>query len=154
LYFESSGAFAVGLGLNPVATELIAELAEKERVLLKFELVLAVRTGKSLSRGVPAVQNVASLIKLRNAVLHFRPEWSCEQKEHGKLARQLANRFELSPFLPNEPVFPRAWASGSFAFWALQSVKEFLDYFFFEANILNPLDSIDLPLVSITEGFI
>lgn len=146
LYFESSSAFAAGIGLNRSATALIAELAEKERVLLKFELVLAIRTGKQLPHGDPIVQNISALIKLRNAVLHFRPEWSCEQKEHAKLARQLTNRFELSPFLANAPVFPRAWASGSFAFWALQSVKEFLDYFFLEANILNPLDSIDLPL--------
>ncbi|MEO6965617.1 MAG: hypothetical protein ABI076_06925 [Acidobacteriaceae bacterium] len=139
LYFENT---IFPPTLNPIATTMAAPMVEKETVLFKFEFALALNSGKRLSHGEPSVQNVAALIKLRNSVLHFRPEWFDEQDKHDKLSRLLIHKFELSRFLPGEPVFPRAWASGSFAVWALESTVSFLDYFYAEAAILSPLDKL------------
>jgi hypothetical protein len=75
------------------------------------------------------VQNADALIKLRNAVVHFKPEWFDEQDKHDKLSRLLAYKFQQTPFLKPEPIFPRAWASHSFAAWAILSTASFIDYF-------------------------
>lgn len=136
-YFEGS---ILANTLNSPATSAIADLIDKESVLRKYEVALAIRSGKTLPYGDLVIQNVDALIKLRNAVVHFRPEWFAEPGAHERLSRRLNQKFDPSPFLSGEPLFPSAWASASFASWALATVVEFLDYFCLEAGIANPLD--------------
>lgn len=126
-------------GLNEMAVGSIGELVESAPILKKFQVALALRSGKELSFGIPVVQNVDALIKLRNAVVHFRPEWFDAQDKHDKLSRQLAHKFEGSAFLAGEPLFPRAWASGSFVVWSLKTTVEFIEHFCIESGIPNPL---------------
>lgn len=126
--FYADGAIGSGIP-NEAATSKIADLVDREDILTKLDLILTIRSGRALDRGATVVQNVDAIIKLRNAVVHFRPEWHDEQARHAKLSRQLNHRFTGSPFLPGEPLFPRAWASGSFATWALSSTVAFLDYY-------------------------
>ncbi len=102
-------------------------------------MALTVRKNKKLDFSHTKVQNIDALIKLRNAVIHFRPEWSDQQDKHNKLSKQLKNKFQQSPFLSDEPIFPLAWASASFASWALCSTVAFLEYFYTEADIAYPL---------------
>lgn len=140
LYFENS---ALVLSLNPAATEIIAAMIDKEKILTKYDLVLALLSGKRMPCDRCVVQNVHALIKLRNSALHFRPEFLSAQDKHDKLSRQLVHKFELSRFVsPHEPLFPRAWASGSFAVWALKSTVDFLDYFYHEVKVTSPVERI------------
>ena len=136
LFFEGT---AISSSLNSVATAVIAEALDSESILLKYSAVLAIRVGKQLDMGVLQVQGANALIKLRNSVVHFRPEWSGEQNKHDKLSKLLRYKFETSSFLPNEPIFPLAWASHSFAVWALRSTIEFLEYFHAEVGLSSPL---------------
>lgn len=136
-YFEGS---ILATTLNPTATNAVAALIDKESILRKYEVALAIRSDKPLPYDAAVVQNVDALIRLRNAVVHFRPEWFAETGAHDKLSRRLDHKFAPSRFLPGEPLFPRAWASGSFSVWALKTAVEFLDYFCPEANVPNPLD--------------
>ena len=138
LYFEPS---AIAPTLNPHATMLIAELLDNESILRKYSAALTFRCSARLDFGVQPVQNAEALIKLRNAVVHFRPEWFEEQDRHEKLSKILQHKFKTSPFLPNEPVFPRAWASHDFSIWALKSTVAFLEYFFSQAGIECPLNT-------------
>jgi hypothetical protein len=126
LYVEGS---IVTPALNPAAAQEIAELIESASILQKYSTALAVRVGKPLDRGIEPVQNAHALIKLRNAVVHFRPEWSHEQDKHDKLAKILRHKFKPSAFFRNQPTFPLAWASHDFAVWALRTTVEFLEYF-------------------------
>ena len=71
LYFQSTGALAPAL--NPAATEVISQLADKEKILLKYDLVLTLRSGNRLCYDSTLVQNVDALIRLRNSIVHFRP---------------------------------------------------------------------------------
>lgn len=136
LYFEGS---AIAPVLNPAAAEECLDLVDNQPVLRKYSLVLTFRAQKRLDSGSTQVQNVDALIRLRNAVVHFRPEWFGTQDQHEKLSRRLQYRFEGSPFLPGESLFPRAWASHSFAEWAIRSAVSYLDYFYAEANLENPI---------------
>lgn len=137
LYFEGS---AISSALNPAAVEVVAEMIDSEPILRKYSVALAVRVGKKLDFGIPSVQNADAIIKLRNAVVHFRPEWFEEQDKHDKLSKVLQYKFKTSPFLQGEPVFPRAWASHDFATWAVRSSVTFLEYFYAQAGIDCPLD--------------
>jgi hypothetical protein len=39
------------------------------------------------------------LINLRNALVHFKPNWGQEQARTGELKETFASRFQLSPFM-------------------------------------------------------
>ena len=136
LWFEHAPARP---DMNEAAAEKISELIDRESVLTKYSLALSLHTGKSLELGCPAVQNVDALIKLRNGVVHFRPEWFGAQAKHEKLSKQLNGRFASSQFFPNEPLFPRAWATEDFACWAIRSTVNFIDHFYSEAGLSSPL---------------
>jgi hypothetical protein len=135
-HFEGS---ALAAALPSKAADVIAAMIDREAILAKFDVTLAIRKDKRLDFGQNHVQNVDTLIKLRNAVLHFRPEWFGEQDKHKTLSNQLAYKFSGSPFLPNEPLFPRAWASASFCAWALGATVTFMDRFCAEAELQNPV---------------
>ncbi len=67
-----------------------------------------------------------ALLELRNALVHFKPEWFNQQGKHSRLSNKLAARLR-SPWFPEpEPLFPRAWASAECAKWACNSVKDLI----------------------------
>lgn len=127
LYFDPS---YVGHGLSAPASEQLAALVDRESVLEKFSTAHIFRSGCALPKGEPVVQAVDSLIRLRNALIHYRSEWFGQPEEHARLSARLDGKFSPSPFLPSEPLFPRAWASRSFAEWAIRSVYAFLVSFY------------------------
>ncbi len=129
MYFEGA---ILKPGLNQVAAADLAEIVDKEAILKKYAVALSIATGKRLDMGIAPTQNADALIRLRNAVVHFRPEWFDEPGKHEKLSRVLQHRFEPSAFLQNEPVFPRAWASHSFTVWALNTTVKFIDHYYAE----------------------
>ncbi len=103
------------------------ELYEQKPPLEKYEFALLLKQGQALDRGASPYQDVFALIKLRNALTHFKPEWEDEQVEHSKVSAVLKGKFAPSPFLgPSEPLFPKAWASHGCASWAVRSVVEFI----------------------------
>ena len=60
----------------------------------KYRLALVIRANKRLDRGATPARNADALIKLRNAVVHFRPEWFEENGKHEKLSTKwLADKF-------------------------------------------------------------
>ena len=136
MYFEGA---VLKPGLNSAAAEL-AEVVDKEGILRKYAIALSIAAGKRLNMGIASTQNADALIRLRNAVLHFRPEWFDEQDKHDKLSKVLHHKFKPSPFLPNEPIFPRAWASHSFTVWALQSTVAFIEHFHSEAGLPSAIE--------------
>lgn len=135
LYFEGEGLES---DLNSKTKEILGELIDRENLLAKYELVLAIRTSRGLPYGESVIQNVQTLILLRNAVIHFRPEWSSDDGEHAKLSKKLNHKFAPSPYFSGEGLFPRAWVSAEFAVWALKTTIKFFDYFCSESGIRNP----------------
>ncbi|SRR6266568_1187734 len=136
LFFEAS---ALGRVLNPTAAATVADLVDNQSILRKYSVALAIRTGSELDFGISPVQGVDALIRLRNAVVHFRPEWFGEQDKHEKLSKVLQYKFKTSIFLSSEPVFPRAWASHDFCVWALRTAVAFLAHFYERAGLQFPL---------------
>lgn len=137
LFFENSVLESV---LTPVAAATVADLVDKQSILRKYSTALAIRTGSELEFGIVPVENAHALIRLRNRVVHFYPEWFGEQGKHKELSKVLQDKFKTSGFLASEPVFPRAWASNDFCVWALRTTVTFLKHFYAQAGLPFPLE--------------
>jgi hypothetical protein len=103
------------------------ELYEQKPILEKYDFALLLRQGNAFDRGASPYQDIAALIRLRNALTHYKPEWSNEQVEHAKVSHALKNRAVASSFFPvTDSLFLRAWASHGTTRWAVRSVVSFV----------------------------
>lgn len=114
-------------------SKLMSELwrsYERDSILFKYRAALRLRTGSDhLILGRYPGQAVDLLIDLRNALVHFKPEWSDELDEHIDLSDRMHGKFSPSPWLANEQLFPRAWQSASCMRWALRACMDFTEEF-------------------------
>jgi hypothetical protein len=136
-------AYANELLLDPIGTfsasdELIHGVyfragLERRTPHEKLDVVLRLRLHRDdlTSAKLAGFDDVGKLASLRNALVHFKPEWmDSTSGPHDKLSRQLAQRFRGSPFLEkSERLFPRRWASHSCTSWAVSAVLTYLQAF-------------------------
>jgi hypothetical protein len=149
MYFEGA---ILKTGLNSAAASELAEIVDREDILRKYAIAHSISAGKRLQFGIAATENADALIKLRNAIIHFRPEWIDEQNEHEKLSKVLRYKFIPSVCFPNESIFPRAWASHSFTVWALQSTVTFIDHFYSGIGLTSPIEQFRARLSELSSG--
>jgi hypothetical protein len=114
----------------------IWNLIEMKSILDKYEMALFLKKKERFDKSDPAYQDAANLIKLRNALVHFKPEWSDEKKEHKKIEDRLRGKFKLSPFLPPETeFFPKKCMSHGCAEWAVKTALAFRTFFSDKAGL-------------------
>lgn len=102
----------------------------KMSMLEKFNLALIMRNAEAFDKGSKPYQDVDVLIKLRNALIHFTPEWESDQDLHAKLSNKLRYKFQPTPFMEESaPLFPKRWASSGCAKWAVRSCLSFAERF-------------------------
>lgn len=134
----------------PASPEALVKLlwAEYERksVIDKFELAVRLRSGGELDRGARPVQSLDVLVRLRNAIVHFKPEWFGDAPAHERLSRQMENLAVRSAWLPNEPLFPRAWVSHGSATWAVRTVMDFAQYLSQLSGVPDPYQQFSMRL--------
>lgn len=103
------------------------ELYEQKPILEKFEFALLVKSATAFDRGGSPYQDVSTIIRLRNSLMHFKPEWFSAQEEHAKMSKLLTSRATLCPFFQkSEPLFPRGWTSHATVKWVIRSSLEFI----------------------------
>lgn len=103
------------------------ELYEQKSILEKFEFALLLKNAPAFDRGGAPYQGVDTIIQLRNALMHFKPEWLSMQKKHANLSIRLKQNATLSPFFSSiEPLFPRGWASHATVQWVIRNTLEFM----------------------------
>jgi len=124
-----------------VETEILKEiwpLIEQRPILEKYEFALVLNKKRKMDKGVQQYNFVNILIKVRNALVHFKPEWHDAQQEHNKIGKQLQGKFEMSPFLDsNNPIFPLRCMTHGFADWAIRSCLDFAEWFAKESEFPN-----------------
>ena len=86
-----------------------------------------------------ASQSFDRVIRLRNALTHFKPEWPSEAVEHEKLSKRLSNYAARSPWFPDEDLFPRAWATHETSVWAVSTVLGFIVDFSVKSGVTDRL---------------
>lgn len=110
---------------RPEVMEKLWETYERKDVLEKVEFALLLK-GIPTDRGANLWVQINALKSLRDALTHFKAEWSDEKGNHRKLSSQLQNKAVKSPFQPNADLFPNGWISHGTVKWAVQSATAFL----------------------------
>ncbi len=127
------------INLKEYDKELLDEiwnLIEQKTILDKYEMALFLKKKERFDKGNSTYQDTTNLIKLRNALVHFKPEWSDEKKEHKKIEDRLRGKFQLSPFLPAETeFFPKKCMSHGCAEWSVKTALAFRAFFSHKAGL-------------------
>lgn len=100
LYLEAIDKSSNSLSpLNEDQMALLAELwpeAEWFGLLRKYQVVLTACGKEVLSTGTEPFQSTSALIRVRNALVHFKPEWDHELQHHKRIEDVLRGRFQLN----------------------------------------------------------
>ena len=108
----------------------LVQLLEHKSILEKYQSVLSFRGVAEYAAGEAPYQDVDALIKLRNALVHFKPEWHDEQELHRKIEGRLKGRFEINPAIGENGVFfPQQCMSYGCTKWAVNVALEFMRNF-------------------------
>lgn len=100
-------------------------------VLDKYLIALALADRPGFDKGAAPYQDVRLLIKLRNALVHFEPEYTARDASGSRrLEQNLRGRFPLNPLTGSRtPFFPELCMSHGCAKWAVESSVKFVDDF-------------------------
>ena len=121
--------------LDDEGRSAVVKMLDKESLLERYQTALLLTGATKFSERSDPFQSVQILIRLRNSLVHFRPEWSDDQEDHEKLGKQLRGRFTLSPFFPDSsPVFPDRCMSGDLGKWAATAVLQFIQSFHLQSG--------------------
>jgi hypothetical protein len=112
-------------------------IVDKMNGLEKFQIVLAIARKNQLDSSASIYQNADSLIKLRNALVHYKPAWiessqgSQDQKTAHKLEKLLRGKFSLNPLAgTGKPYYPDRCLSYGRAKWAVGCSLRFIEEFY------------------------
>lgn len=131
---------------KPALMSEIWKSIEKKPTLEKYQMAFVLKTGERIPKGEKAFQDVDSLIKLRNALVHFNPEWPDEQDIHRKIEQRLCRKFDLSPFMISAPFFPDKCMSSGCAKWAVTVSLDFMSEFSKKAGVPDKFESFQTQL--------
>ena len=99
---------------------------EQMTVLTKYQVALSLAETSPYPKGENPYQAVDSLLRLRNALVHYKPEWDTELEEHRKLEERLANRFRESRLSSSgHAFFPHRCLGHGCAAWSTKTAVEF-----------------------------
>ncbi len=132
--------------LSAAQMTLLAELwkaTDRSNALSKYQIVLTACGKSPFETGKPPFKEAKLLTDLRNALVHFKPEWDDELKEHRKLEAKLKGRFNnnrLSEQATGRMTwFPNKCLGAGAARWAITTTIEFSAQFCQELGIKKRL---------------
>lgn len=103
---------------------------EKYPILQKYQIALLLAGKERFNPGVPPYQDAESLIKLRDALVHYKPEWDNEAGQHQKLENRLRGKFDLNPYPETGSLwFPHQCLGAGCAQWSVVTARDFSDEF-------------------------
>jgi hypothetical protein len=118
---------------------------ERAQPLEKFARALAVLGKPPFDLSANPYQSAADLFSFRNALVHYRPEWTEPSGDKTKLARRLAGKFPENMALPlGFPAFPHRYLSHGSAAWSVRTAAGFITTF--ASMVRLPLYLKDYPL--------
>lgn len=102
-------------------------------MLNKYDIAL-VSCGKDpFAKGTEPYQSAKGVVDLRNALVHFKPEWGDELDRHSRLEQQLATRFPACALASQATGtmvwFPHKCLGAGCASWCIDSVVKFVSEF-------------------------
>lgn len=155
------------LEIKPPNTTKVAQIYSplddlKPSVLQKFQIALTLASKDLFDTGKAPYQDVHYLILLRNALIHYKPEWIGTGEKYKdtkdtlseKLRKKLKSRIQtINPMRREADVFfPHQCLGYGCAKWAVESSVKFSDEFFSKIGLpsnLNQDDQLSLKLPEI-----
>lgn len=132
-YHEAESRDHTALPLSEHVLALLTELwseIEESGVLQKHQVALLVAEAERFDPGASPFQETEALVKLRNALVHYKPEWDDEQGKHHKLQLRLSGKFLPNPLVPPASLwFPHLCLGAGCAEWAVRTAGAFSDAF-------------------------
>ena len=115
-------------------------------ILEKLQVALTFADSQAFDAGVAPYQDARLLIKLRNFIVHAKPEWITAGVKKGKvpnLEEQLRLKFKLNPLAPEgSEFFPNKCLGHGGANWAVVSVLKLTDEFFSRMKMIPTYDHV------------
>lgn len=122
--------------LSPTQMKLLGELwpeIEKLSPLRKYQVALVATGYKPMDKGQELYRSADGLMRLRNALVHFRPEWDDDLKDHRSLEQRLSQLFPVSALADRAKGrmvwFPHKCLGAGCAEWAVESTVRFSQEF-------------------------
>ena len=116
--------------------QLLAELwpeIEQFSPLRKHQIALVALGYEPMNKGQEPYRSADGLMRLRNALVHFKPEWDDELKEHQSLEKRLSQLFPVSALTDRAEGqmvwFPHKCLGAGCAEWAVESAIQFSQLF-------------------------
>lgn len=131
--------------------ELLWTEFEAKTLLDKFDLALQLRQRPRLKRGSQVVQSFDRLVRLRNSLVHFKPEWFDDPSTHEQLSKRLNGYLCRSRWLQSEQLFPRAWACSDSTSWLMRTAVAFISHFSNASGLPDKFGS--LPALKLVDGW-
>ena len=101
------------------------------QVLQRYQLALAVADADQYNSGRAPYLDADNLIRLRDALLSYDPEWDDERGKHHTLESRLQKKFPPSPLVSaRRPWFPDRCLGAGCAKWAVETVQVFTNDFY------------------------
>jgi hypothetical protein len=121
----------------------LQELIDAEDVLGRYELVLHLTKKKTLPRGTAVHENAVLLVRLRNALVHYKSRWGGDS--HKKLIVGLKKlALPRPPFVSEGHLFfPHQCLSAAQGSWAVRTSLDFLRNFYVELGYPPPVSHIE-----------
>ncbi len=119
------------------------DVIERRDIWTKYNLALELRNKLKLSQDnqsplYPKYLSAHLLVDIRNALIHFKPQWDDEKKAHHQLTNRLLNEsVRSSPFGSCSPLFPHDFMSHDMARWAVKTAWQFIEAFSQGADLEN-----------------
>ncbi|MDA3845644.1 MAG: hypothetical protein PF505_03740 [Vallitaleaceae bacterium] len=106
----------------------------KFSILNKYDIALALAGIDSIDKSTSVYENADTLIKLRNSLVHYEPEWIndylSDSELTNKMAKRLKGKFDLNPLTgEGNPFYPDKCLSHGCAEWAVKTSLEYVDNF-------------------------
>lgn len=101
-----------------------------KKILSKYQRVLSVCGIPRFKEESELFQSVNSLIKIRNALIHYHPEWDDELKVHKNIQNKVSGKFALNRFTGKSSLwFPHQCLGAGCARWGVERVEQFMAEF-------------------------
>lgn len=119
-------------------------------ILEKFDIALILARKPAFDRGKPPAQDVELVVRLRNNLVHYEPEWindettaSSMSATKKKFIKGLRGKFTNNPLMSkNNPFFPDKCLSYGCARWAFLSSLSYSDEFYAKLGVSAPYEHI------------
>lgn len=106
------------------------DLLKNKNILEKYQMTCRALRIPTFKAGENPYQDIAHFIELRNALVHYKPEWSEAPKISAKLEDNLRNDFSLNPFSKSSRFFPTKCLSHGCIKWGLDRCESFIREFY------------------------